>query len=139
LGCAEAAETAVQLVRQGFEHGLMLWRADTREILALRADGRWSLHQDSYQEGEKLSEAGPAPQGKLVPERGLGKLWREQPDLREGFGWATVAEQPVPGGIQQFSGGTMLWTSDRVIYVLYPDGTWQGFADTFVDPSAPPQ
>jgi len=29
--------------------------------------------------------------------------------------------------------GRMLWTSDRLIYVLYTDGTWQSFPDTFVD------
>lgn len=139
LGCAEAEEAALQLVRQGFENGVMLWRADTKQIVALRRDGRWYSYPDTWREGERLGPAGPAPEGKLVPEHGFGKVWRQQITLRETFGWATGLEQPLAGAVQQFGGGRMLWTGDRVIYVLYPDGTWQGFADSYVTPTAAPR
>lgn len=138
LGCAEAGEVALQLVRQGFQDGLMIWRSDTEEIIVLQRDGLWLSHPDTWQEGDELVDVGPAPDRMFVPERGFGKLWREQVLLRETLGWAIAPEQPLPGAIQQFAGGVMLWTGDRVIYVLYPDGSWRGFADSYVAPTATP-
>ncbi|MGI5837504.1 MAG: zf-HC2 domain-containing protein [Chloroflexota bacterium] len=134
LGCAKSEEVALQLVRQGFENGLMIWRSDTRDIVTLRRDGRWFVHPDTWREGEVEGDVGPAPEGMFIPQRGIGKVWRQQIVLRETLGWAVAPEQPIPGAVQQFTGGTMLWTGDRVIYVLYPDGSWRGFADTYVPP-----
>lgn len=138
LGCAKSGEVAVQLIRQGFENGLMIWRSDTKDIIALRRDGRWFSHPDAWRIGEKLGDVGPAPEGKFFPERGIGKVWQQQIVLRETLGWAVAPEQPLPGTVQQFTGGLMLWTGDRVIYVLYPDGSWRGFADSYVAPTATP-
>lgn len=138
LRCQKAPETAVQLARQTFEHGLMLWRADTREILVVREGDAWSAYQDTWREGEPLAEVGEVPDGLLAPERGFGKLWRQERGLREALGWATTVEQALPGAVQEFEGGRMLWTGDRVIYVLYPDGTWQSYADSYVEPTVTP-
>ena len=135
LGCARAAESPIQLAGQSFERGVMLWRADTREILVLRQAGAWSLHADTWREGEALSDAGPVPAGRFVPDRGFGKVWRQASGVRQALGWATGVEQPLPGAVQEFAGGRMLWTGDRIVYVLYPDGAWQAFVDTFVEPT----
>lgn len=108
----------------------MLRRADTREILVLRRNGTWSLHRDSWREGDSLSDVGAAPAGKIAPERGFGKLWRQQPDLRLTLGWATGVEESLRGSAQEFAGGHMLGADYRLIYVLYQDGSWQSFADT---------
>ncbi|MHB1162700.1 MAG: anti-sigma factor [Chloroflexota bacterium] len=137
LGAARAPEVAVQLARQTFERGMMLRRSDTREIFALRRDGSWLLYRDSWQEGEPLRKEA-APTGLLAPTQGFGKLWRQQPELRQSFGWATAIEQTLPAAAQQFAGGRMLWTSDRVIYVLYSDGSWQSFPDGYETPTPSP-
>ena len=135
LGCATTDELDVQLVRQGFQNGLMFQRPDTKEIIALRRDGRWFAYPDSWHAGDELADLGPAPAGMFIPEGAIGKVWRDQIVLQATFGWATALEQPILGVVQGFSGGEMLWTGDRVIYVLYPDGTWRGFADSYLPPT----
>lgn len=138
LGCARAEEAPVPLARQSFERGLMLWRADTREILVFRRDGTWTVHGDTWQEGDLLADAGTPPDGLFAPVRRFGKLWRQLPEVRQALGWATAAEEPLPGAFQQFDGGRMIWTGDQVVYILYPDGRWQGFVDRYVEPTATP-
>ncbi|MGE5617952.1 MAG: zf-HC2 domain-containing protein [Sphingomonadaceae bacterium] len=137
LGAARTPEVPVRVARQTFERGMLLSRADTREIFALRRDGSWLLYRDSWEEGEPLSEEA-APIGLLAPLRGFGKLWRQQPDLRQSFGWATAVEQRLPGAAQEFTDGHMLRTSDRVIYVLYRDGSWQSFPEGVETPTPTP-
>ena len=139
LGCARAEEAPVALARQSFERGLMLWRADTREIFVFRRDGTWSVHEDTWQEGDLLADPGTPPAGLSAPVRGFGKLWRQSPEIRQAVGWATAAEEPLPGALQQFDGGRMIRTGDQVIYALYPDGRWQGFVDRYVEPTAMPR
>lgn len=129
MGCAQAPETSVQLVRQSFEHGQMLWRSDTDEIIVLPRDGGWSVYPDSWAEGETLSDPGNPPSGLIAPARGFGKLWRVRPDVRASLGWATGNEQQFSGAVQEFAGGRMLWASDRSITVLYTGGSWQGLPD----------
>ena len=79
-----------------------------------------------------------APVGALVPERAFGKLWREQAPVRQALGWATGADESLPGAVEEFDGGLMLWTGDRIVYALYDDSSWQSFVDTFVDPTPTP-
>lgn len=129
LGCVRTDQLSVSVVRQAFERGIMLRRADTREILALLEDGTWLLYRDIWQEEETLPEAGEAPPERRAPEGGFGKLWRQESDLRQALGWATTPVQALAGSIQELSGGRMLWTDDRVVYVLYHYGSWQSFAE----------
>ncbi len=116
----------------------MLSRSDTHEIYALQPDGNWLLYRDSWQKGEALGDGTPPPPGVLAPIHGFGKLWLEEPELRQSFGWATAPEQSLTGGVQEFTGGEMIDTSDHVIYVLYQDGTWQSFPDPYPTPTATP-
>lgn len=136
LGAPRAAELPVQVTRQTFERGTMLSRSDTREVFVLRTDGSWLLYRDSWQEDEPLGDAGALPPGLLAPIQGFGKLWRQQADLRQSIGWATAAEQSLPGVTQELAGGRVLDTGDHVIYVLFQDGRWQIFPDLFPTPTA---
>lgn len=138
LGCASAPEIGSGSTRQTFEHGLMIRRDDVRQIFVIKGDGTWAVFPDTYQDGEALSDVGPAPAGRQAPSHGFGKVWREQAGLRQALGWATDAEQGVSGAFEDFAAGRMVWTSDRTIYALFSDGTWRSFADLFVDPTATP-
>ncbi|MBC7316667.1 MAG: hypothetical protein H5T70_09645, partial [Chloroflexi bacterium] len=40
---------------------------------------------------------------------------------------ATTEEYGFFGSMQTFTGGRMLWSPARGIYVLYNDGTWQRY------------
>jgi hypothetical protein len=136
LGCAEAEEEAVQVVRQAFESGLMIWRSDTGQITVIRRDGDWSVHRDGWKEGEPLADPGAAPAGLSAPERGFGKLWRDVPEIRQALGWARGGEQQLVGAVQPFARGQMLWTADKQIYVLLDGGSWRSFADSYAAPTA---
>lgn len=142
LGCARADEAAAELTEQLFERGLMLWRASAREIVVLFFDlqrdpsggaGRWQSYLDTYQGGEPEPAVTPPP-GRLVPVRSLGKVWREQPGVREQLGFALRPERTSIGVAQLFEGGRMVGSGDepRLIWVLaagtytrYPD-PWRG-------------
>ncbi|MGH2459638.1 MAG: hypothetical protein ACRDIY_12315, partial [Chloroflexota bacterium] len=138
LGCASATEIGAQATRETFEHGVMIRRDDVRQIFVVRDDGKWAVYPDTYQAGETLPDPGAAPSGKVAPMGGLAKVWLEQPGLRQALGWATAPQASVSGAYEGFAAGQLIWTSDKTIYVLYSDGTWSSFPDTFVDPTATP-
>ncbi|HLH73908.1 MAG TPA: hypothetical protein VKX96_11550 [Chloroflexota bacterium] len=139
LGCPSSSQQSIPMAVEPFEHGAMLWRGDTHLIIVIWSNGRWAAYKDTYQDGEVLSDVGPAPAGKFVPVRGFGKLWRQQTGLRDSLGWATAPEQGLDGAVQEFANGRMLWTADKTIYVLYLSETSEKFVDTYVPPMPLPR
>lgn len=114
-------------VVQNFEHGLMLWRSDTGQILALwTEDGarHWRVVDDTFEEGEMEKDpAISAPSGMRQPERGFGKVWRTYPDLREQLGWALEKEQKTGVRIQAFERGQVTELGLRTYAIgQTPDG-----------------
>ncbi|MBI4322453.1 MAG: hypothetical protein HY675_28505 [Chloroflexi bacterium] len=138
LGCPVGPDAPVQLARESFQRGTMIWRADWRHIYVILHAGRWSVYDDTYQEGEFLGSPGSPDGGLVAPDRGFGKLWRQRSEVRDAVGWATATEAGIPGRIQEFAGGRMVWTGDRVIYVLLFDGAWVSYSDTYVYAPVPP-
>lgn len=138
LGCAQMDEAGIQVVRQTFEHGQMIFRPDTAEIFVLPRDSGWSVYPDTWNDGDVLPDPGTPPAGLMAPTRDLGKVWATQSDVRKALGWATGQEMALAGTVQPFAGGRMIWTADRSIYVIYRAGTWQGFVDSYVDPTPTP-
>lgn len=110
LGWAlEATMAPVDAVVQPFEHGLMIWRSDTGQILALWTEGdqrHWQAFEDAFEEGQmEFDPAITPPSGLRQPERGFGKVWREHPELRERLGWALEKERRTNARIQAFERG----------------------------------
>lgn len=98
----EAGNTAA--AEQPFEYGRMIWLRELRyspdhvienAIVAIYDDGRWEKFDDPWQSGEPESD--PAivpPAGLYQPQRGFGKLWRDENyNLRERLGWGLTEEQ----------------------------------------------
>lgn len=118
---------AVQL----FERGTMVWvQGGYRQPNLIyvvfydqvRRSLVWQEYVDTWYEGMPESGGEKPPQGLVEPIRGFGKLWRENPEVRNTLGWAIVPEQPDNGIVQRFTGGVkMLFmsSSDRVL-VLFP-------------------
>lgn len=87
----------IQVAEQVFEKGRMFWLQPVDQIWVLvvtrEGGGDWSVYQDTFEDGEPESDPSIVPpNGFQQPERGFGKLWRENPDVREALGWAITPE-----------------------------------------------
>jgi hypothetical protein len=87
----------------------------------------------------------PKPPCTTMPVNGFGKVWRENPQVRERVKCPVDVEQALPVAAQQrFQGGYMFWRGDlRKIYVFIggPNdsvGTWQVYDDTWIVGEAEP-
>jgi hypothetical protein len=134
LGCPETEAQALMLAEQPFEQGRMIWVSTEQRIYVLHASGRWQAFADTWREGVDPAYDPALPAPPQQPQRGFGKVWRQELGGPEAeIGWATAAERSVDGWRQPFEGGLLLWT-DAVpagaleagtAYVLFDDGTWQ--------------
>jgi len=132
LACPLRPEVGSGSSSQTFTGGLMLEIAP--QIYILRNQGTtWSSVIDGYQNGQPLpTPTLVPPSGSFAPVGGFGLAWEQQPGVRDQLGWATAARQDfTTGASEEFTHGRMLWTPNRVIYVLYADNTWQSFPDNF--------
>jgi hypothetical protein len=91
-----------------------------------------------------------------VPIRGFGLVWANHAEVKQGLGCPAgyyycyagncSGEQPMVSAIQRFEHGTMIWVNrptwegTQWVYVLFEDGTYQRFLDTFQegDPESDP-
>ena len=103
----------VQVAEQVFENGRMFWVQPVLEIWVMVLDvegkGTWMRYKDTFEEGvdPETDASLIAPEGKIQPERGFGKLWRENPDVREALGWAITPEFGYISEYEYHPGGTM--------------------------------
>lgn len=115
----EAANVAV--VTQPFERGVMIWRSDTEQIYALwNQDGvqQWRAFDDTFQDGEPERDPALAvPSGFRQPERGFGKVWRQNPELRNALGWGLLREGQDQAQIQAFERGLMISRGAQVYMI----------------------
>jgi hypothetical protein len=103
---SEAAE-------QRFEHGTMIWIAETWSqrieekgwIFILYDDGQspaWQILKDQWHEG--LEDRDPVltpPPDREQPIRGFGLAWWQNPQVRQRLGWATEGEKGFSTTIQR--------------------------------------
>ena len=94
----------------------------------LYSNGLWQSVADTFVDGQPESDpAIVAPWGYYQPIRGFGKVWREEPGVRDRLGWGTEKERGANLSRQNYENGLMIWSPTRGVLVLYQDGTWQGF------------
>lgn len=142
IGCPEALEVGIPLTAvQHFQGGTMVWRADLKLIYVFingsgSQSGTWAQFTDTWQDTDTMVKAtGTPPAGLYEPLRGFGKLWNTNGYVHQSLGWATDQEVGgMSGAWQQFEHGQALWTSDRKIYFMYNDDSFQRFEDLFVGP-----
>jgi hypothetical protein len=105
----------------------MFWRADTRTIYVLHADGTWASYLDTWDASEPPYDPSlSAPEGLRQPVRGFGKVWREQlggpqPEI----GWALGEERAYTMLWQPFFSGQMLLGPGDEVYALYAGLSWE--------------
>jgi hypothetical protein len=91
---------------QRFDHGLMRWRQDRPELVeVIHADTQWAplancvdIFRDTWAPGEVLDYGALAQAGRLLPERGFGKVWLSTRYVRDSLGYPKETEQ---GGFAQ--------------------------------------
>jgi hypothetical protein len=140
LGCPFAAEIAIQIAaEEHFQGGYMFWRGDTNTVYVFVGTGaRGDVYQyvDTWRDGDPTPVPGETPpSGLYAPVRGFGKIWSSDTGLRQALGWATDRETAITGAWQSFASGSALWTSDRIIRVLYDNSTWESYPDNYVTPT----
>jgi predicted Ser/Thr protein kinase len=134
LGWAVEEEQSPPMAQEVFERGFMFWREDTSQIYVLHSEGVWQVFPDTWTaEQPRYSCPDVAPsESPPTPLSGFGKVWCERlGGPSAAIGWAKAAEEGYTGAVMGFERGLMLWSKDRVIYVLFGDGTWQEFVDTY--------
>jgi hypothetical protein len=82
----------------------------------------FKVFRDTWQEGDPADTGLTAPAGKVEPRRGFGKVWREQPGIRDAVGWALEYERAVTVSYQEFQQAALLQVWDDNL-------TWQ-FSNT---------
>jgi hypothetical protein len=137
LGCPLGVFQLNQVAEQYFERGVMLY-ADLFEeegneyIYVVTTDPlpvTFQRYEDTWTSDEPETGGETPPEGLIEPKRGFGKVWREQPGVREALGWATMQERPATGVYAAFEGGELIWLNDTdFLYVFFNQMTPEGNA-----------
>lgn len=137
---------------QAFENGRMFWLEPNREIWVMLQDGEmpnqgtWLIRDDTWDEATELAfdpAITPPNEDLFQPERGFGKLWRENQDLRDSLGWALDPEyghvttytyvfrgEVVDGEFQSEPGYHTVVSRTGVTFLFdEATGTWQRIAE----------
>ncbi len=88
----------IYVAEQRFEGGWLFWLQPNAQIWLLSYNDTgnriWTVYDDTFVEGD--AETDPQiipPDGRFQPVRGFGKLWRENPEVRQTLGWAIELER----------------------------------------------
>ncbi|GAB4421833.1 MAG: hypothetical protein Kow00106_18920 [Anaerolineae bacterium] len=118
LSCPWDAARTVQAAYQEFERGFMIWRADTSDIYVFfRETGLVNRFRDTWL-GEVVEYPEEPPVGRYKPDRGFGRVWVDNPQIRAALGWATDFEHGYTAWVQR--SGDFRYAR---LYLTLPDGT----------------
>jgi hypothetical protein len=103
----------ISVAEEVFENGRMFYIQPLDQIWVMvitgEGHGDWSIYPDTFEEGD--AEVDPSlvpPDGMYQPERGFGKLWRDNPEVREALGWAVTPEFGYESSYRYQPGGEMV-------------------------------
>jgi len=86
-------------------------------------DTTYQRFEDTFDPAvDPVSGGETPPKGLVEPVLGFGKVWRDQPRVRQTLGWATAGETPGDGRFQMFSGGNMVWIGQTDQTYVFSDG-----------------
>jgi LysM repeat protein len=131
LGTCPDPVIQVDAVGQDFEGGRAYWYAalpgssDPRgTVWVIYNDGYWVTYPDTWQTGEMESDPGiTPPTGRYQPVQRIGKVWRDNADVRAKLGWAYSPQQAFTGRMQWPSGSDAVWAG-QTRYWYIDHGAW---------------
>jgi hypothetical protein len=92
-------------------------------VYVLYDDATYQRLEDSFDSAvDPVSGGETPPSGLVEPILGFGKVWRDQPGVRQALGWATAGEMPGAGRFQLFFGGDMVWISQTDQTYVFSNG-----------------
>ncbi len=101
--------------------------------MSLPNDGRWLPITEPW-DGSEPAGRGPAPAGRVAPERGFGWVWSTRDDVFQALGWATDKEKGFCAVLQPFERGFLVrstnapsCTADE-LYNFATEPGWQPLA-----------
>ncbi|MBE2220729.1 MAG: hypothetical protein IAF02_04270 [Anaerolineae bacterium] len=137
VNCPAAAAVTTSAAYQPFEHGWMLWLADSDVIYAFFDDNSFAQFYGYQLWGDVESGDGGivAPQGYKAPVRGFGLVWRGEADgaaggwVRDKLGWGLTSESGFQSQYQEddylnFSGIYVRDPAGRIIYLDPSLSSW---------------
>jgi len=130
LGCPVGTPETRASAYQPYQNGFMVWVSSpdgAGNIYVFdNTNGTVQIFPDTWQSGVDPERGGDAPpDGLTEPIRGFGKVWREQPGVRDALGWATNAEQGAEASLLAFDTGRLLaLRQTNQIIAVGNDGLW---------------
>jgi hypothetical protein len=124
----ERSVDTVQYAYQPFESGFMFWIRSTSQIFVLTNGSNWRVYPDFFVEGEQETDpAFQAPRNRVQPRRGFGKVWRNNPTVRDQVGWGMVREVGYNSRFEYdpSTGQIVLYDPSGRSFRLNTDGSWQ--------------
>jgi len=112
----------INVAEQRFQNGRMFWLQPVDQIWVMTFDDDdepiWSVYDNTFFEGDlEIDPEIEAPIDLYQPERGFGKLWRENPEVRQALGWAIEPEFGHSTRYEYHAGGTV---NDELEYEAAP-------------------
>lgn len=115
------AQTKINATYQNFERGFMINLTDRKQVwvfvrpiivMTTAKDapnyGQWLSYADTFKDGEAETDPTFTAHGNFVqPKRALGKVWRENSNVRTGLGWGVEAEQNFSTTLTTYPIGTL--------------------------------
>ncbi len=106
-------QNTITAVYQDFERGFMIYLSDRKAIWVFVRSagpsvnyGQWIPYADTFQDGELETDPTLVPPPSFQqPKRGFGKVWRENPVLRELVGWGLDYERAYTTTVIDYSIG----------------------------------
>lgn len=135
----------IQVAEQVFERGRLFWIEPRKQIWVIfdngQGSGKWSVYEDTFADGEPESDPSivPPPE-QYQPTRGFGKLWRNNPDIKNNLGFGITPEFGYVSNYEYHPGGALdaqgVWQPGPGFHILFSlynekfqfnetDGSWQ--------------
>ncbi|MEL6269337.1 MAG: hypothetical protein AAFV33_04060 [Chloroflexota bacterium] len=139
LGCPQSAPptvTTASSAYQTFERGFMLWvdTPGTGTIYVGLDSGTYQTYPDTWNaDSDPVSGNETPPDAALSePIRGFGKVWRDNPQVRNALGWATSPERGDTTTYLPYQQGTLLYAPQRGQIIAFgSENTWRGYAGSY--------
>lgn len=131
LGCAVPGQdyryTSAATAR--FERGQMFWiqLRGGQSVIYVVIYGKsgtmtYKLFNDTWKEGDPATTGLTPPAGMYEPQRGFGKVWREQSGIREALGWALELERNTTVNYQVYQNGAIMNDMNDSLSWLFSGG-----------------